>query len=315
MVYCNKNKYSYNPNTLQFDKVKKSYKKIIIYFIIIIFFSIIGSIIIIYNFDSPKEKILKEKNEDLYRSVQIMSNKLNSIYYILDLVISKDTTIYSNLFDTIPNLKFEVSDTLNYKNYDNYNDIVEETFEKIVDLESKIENTYYDLDKLENIIKNNEIYFQHIPAIQPISNKNLKRTASGWGYRKDPIYHIKKFHFGLDFSAKQGTPIYATGNGIIEFSGLNGGYGNCVIINHGYGYKTLYGHMVKTNVKNKQKINRGDIIGYVGSTGFSTGPHLHYEVIKNNKKINPIGFFFNDLTPDEYDQMIKISNSVNKTYD
>jgi len=160
----------------------------------------------------------------------------------------------------------------------------------------------------------------HLPAIQPIDNKDLKRTASGWGMRIHPIYNIKKFHYGLDFTAPLGTPIYATGDGEIEYLILasdeaSQGYGNLIIVNHGYGFRTLYAHLSKFNVKTKQKVKRGEIIGYVGNTGISTGPHLHYEVIKDGTKVNPVYYLFNSLTPEEYQKIIEISSSITKSYD
>ena len=140
--------------------------------------------------------------------------------------------------------------------------------------------------------------------------------ASGFGYRIDPIYKTPKMHTGLDFAAPIGTPIYATGNGVVvEADYEAGGYGNHVIIDHGYGYETLYGHMVKIKARMGQKVTRGEVIGWVGSTGKSTGPHCHYEVIKNGEKIDPIHFFFNDLTAAEYDRMVRMAASGNQSFD
>ena len=161
---------------------------------------------------------------------------------------------------------------------------------------------------------------QSIPAIQPVANEDLKRIASGYGYRIHPIYKVRKMHTGMDFTAPIGTPIHATGDGYIagdnEAREVGGsGYGRYVVINHGYGYKTLYAHMSKIDVKPGQQVKRGDIIGYVGNTGSSTGPHLHYEVIKGGEKINPINFYYNDLTPEEYELMIQISSNSNQSFD
>ncbi|MBA3286220.1 MAG: M23 family metallopeptidase, partial [Nitrosopumilus sp.] len=155
-----------------------------------------------------------------------------------------------------------------------------------------------------------------IPAIQPISNKDLGRMASGFGYRIHPIYKTARMHSGIDFTAPIGTEIYSTGNGKVESIESTGrGYGNNVVIDHGYGYKSLYAHLSKIVVKRGQKLVRGDLIGYVGSTGTSTAPHLHYEVIKNGVKVNPINFFFNDLTPAEYEKMLEMSSQVNQSFD
>jgi murein DD-endopeptidase MepM/ murein hydrolase activator NlpD len=165
-------------------------------------------------------------------------------------------------------------------------------------------------------VKNKQKMLASIPAIQPVSNKDLKRIASGFGYRIDPIYKTVKYHSGLDFAAPAGTPIYATGDGVVEDASMSDvGYGNHVLINHGYGYKTLYGHMLKIKVKDGQTLKRGDVVGWVGSTGKSTGPHCHYEVSKNGEKVDPVYFFFNDLSPEEFDRMLKIARSGNQSFD
>jgi murein DD-endopeptidase MepM/ murein hydrolase activator NlpD len=154
-----------------------------------------------------------------------------------------------------------------------------------------------------------------IPSIQPVANKDLKRTASGWGIRMHPIYRIPRFHYGMDFTAPGGTDVFATGNGIVKDVGRDGGYGNIVLIDHGYGYESMYGHLARTNVKVGQTIKRGDVIGFVGSTGASVGPHLHYEVTKNGQKVNPQNYFFMDLNPAEYEKMIAISANTGQSFD
>jgi murein DD-endopeptidase MepM/ murein hydrolase activator NlpD len=170
--------------------------------------------------------------------------------------------------------------------------------------------------EIEEMIKGKEKLLASTPAIQPINNKDLNRLASGFGYRIDPVYKTVKFHAGLDFSAPQGTPIYATADGRVTTAGnRSNGYGNHVIINHGFGYETLYGHMVRVKVRNGQQVKRGEVIGWVGSTGKSTGPHLHYEVQKGGRNIDPIYFFYNDLTPEQYQQILKIAASGNQSFD
>jgi murein DD-endopeptidase MepM/ murein hydrolase activator NlpD len=154
-----------------------------------------------------------------------------------------------------------------------------------------------------------------IPSIMPVSNRDLKRTASGWGMRMHPIYRIPRFHYGMDFTAPTGTDIFATGNGIVKEVGRNAGYGNIVLIDHGYGYETMYGHLSRTNVKIGQTVNRGDVIGFVGSSGASTAPHLHYEVMKNGQKVNPQNYYFQDLNPLEYEKMITISSNTGQSFD
>jgi murein DD-endopeptidase MepM/ murein hydrolase activator NlpD len=166
------------------------------------------------------------------------------------------------------------------------------------------------------MLKDKEKLLAATPAIQPVSNKDLKRIASGFGYRIDPVYKTVKLHPGLDFTAPAGTPIYATADGVIELAGNRGdGYGNVVIINHGFGYKTLYGHMYRIKARSGQRVVRGEVIGWVGSTGKSTGPHCHYEVIKNGNKIDPIYFFYNDLTPEQFDRLLKLAAASNQSFD
>jgi len=172
-------------------------------------------------------------------------------------------------------------------------------------------------DELVEMAKQSEDKLAHLPAIQPVLNKDLKRTASGYGRRIDPIYHTLRFHHGLDFSAPTGTEIFATGTGTITFVGWKQGYGNCIFINHGYGYTTVYGHIskFKKGLRRGQKVVRGDVIAYVGNTGKSTGPHLHYEVRIKDKPQNPQNYFYLDLSPAEYDEMVKISSNNAKTFD
>jgi murein DD-endopeptidase MepM/ murein hydrolase activator NlpD len=171
-------------------------------------------------------------------------------------------------------------------------------------------------DDINEMVKNKEQLLAAIPAIQPVSNKDLNRIASGFGYRIDPVYKVKKLHAGLDFAAPIGTPIYATANGTVKESSFNGGgYGNHVVINHGYGYETLYGHMVRIKARVGQKVKRGEVIGWVGSTGKSTGPHCHYEVHKNGTPVDPVYFFYNDLTPEQYDRLLKLASASNQSFD
>jgi murein DD-endopeptidase MepM/ murein hydrolase activator NlpD len=171
-------------------------------------------------------------------------------------------------------------------------------------------------NEIAQFIKNKEQLLAATPAIQPVSNSDLKRVASGFGYRVDPVYKTVKFHAGLDFTAPQGTPIYATANGVVSTAGnLGNGFGNHVVIRHGYGYETLYGHMFRIKVRNGTQVKRGEIIGWVGNTGKSTGPHCHYEVHKNGRVMDPVYFFYNDLSPEQFDRLLKIAASSNQSFD
>jgi murein DD-endopeptidase MepM/ murein hydrolase activator NlpD len=165
-------------------------------------------------------------------------------------------------------------------------------------------------DNIAGLIKTQDVKLASLPAIQPVSNKQLNRIASGYGMRIDPVYGTPKMHKGLDFTAPQGTPIYATGNGVVKVAGSTGnGFGNHVVINHGYGYETLYGHMYRIKARQGQRIKRGEVIGWVGSTGKSTGPHCHYEVHINGREVDPVYFFFNDLNAEQYDRLLKLAST------
>ena len=183
-------------------------------------------------------------------------------------------------------------------------------------LSSRVSSQQKSYEEIAGFIKDKEKLLSSTPAIQPVSNKNLNRLASGFGYRVDPVYKTVKFHAGLDFAAPLGTPIYATADGVVKVAGnLGNGYGNHVVVNHGYGYETLYGHMYKLAVRNGGRVKRGEVIGYVGSTGKSTGPHCHYEVHKNGRPLDPVYFFYNDLTPEQFDRILKAAASSNQSLD
>jgi murein DD-endopeptidase MepM/ murein hydrolase activator NlpD len=196
------------------------------------------------------------------------------------------------------------------------NEMAAGIFKSLNGLYSRLDIQEKSYKEIEGMIKNKEKLLASTPAIQPLSNRDLNRLSSGFGYRIDPVYKMVKFHPGLDFTAPQGTPIYATADGTIETAGnLGNGYGNHVVVNHGYSYKTLYGHMSRLKAKRGQNVKRGEVIGYVGSTGKSTGPHLHYEVFKGKKRLDPIYFFYNDLTPEQYQRILKLAASRNQSFD
>ncbi len=234
----------------------------------------------------------------------------------------RDNNVYRTIFESTP-----IPDSARTKIMETKNEIKllegQTETELVNNIKNQLNNltlrvayqgkSYADID---NMIKNKEKLLLAIPAIQPVSNKNLNRIASGFGYRIDPVYKVTKFHAGLDFAAPLGTPIYATADGVVQTAGFNtGGYGNEVIINHGYGYQTLYGHMFKVKARSGEVVKRGEVIGYVGSTGKSTGPHCHYEVHKNGKPVDPIYYFYNDLTPAQFDRILKLAATANQSLD
>ena len=273
-------------------------------------------------FDSPKEKRLKSEIENLVLQYDILSKKMTQIDLVLDDIQHRDDNIYRVIFeaDPIPSSirKAGFGGVNRYKDIRNFSnaELVIEAAKKVDKLSKQLYIQSKSFDEVIDLAKNKADMLASIPAIQPIANKDLGRVASGYGYRIHPIYKTRKLHTGMDFTAPQGTPIYATGDGkIAKVRRSRRGYGNHVIVDHGYGYQTLYAHMTKYIVYRGQKVKRGEIIGYVGSTGTSVAPHLHYEVIKNKRKINPVNYYYNDLSPEEYEKMLEISSQNNQSFD
>jgi murein DD-endopeptidase MepM/ murein hydrolase activator NlpD len=247
---------------------------------------------------------------------------MTQIDLVLDDIQHRDDNIYRVIFeaDPIPSSirKAGFGGVNRYKDIRNFSnaELVIEAAKKADKLSKQLYIQSKSFDEVIDLAKNKADMLASIPAIQPIANKDLGRVASGYGYRIHPIYKTRKLHTGMDFTAPQGTPIYATGDGkIAKVRRSRRGYGNHVIVDHGYGYQTLYAHMTKYIVYRGQKVKRGEIIGYVGSTGTSVAPHLHYEVIKNKRKINPVNYYYNDLSPEEYEKMLEISSQNNQSFD
>lgn len=319
-------KYYYDTKTLSYKRIELSKAnkiKNLLYFLIGSSFTGLIMVIIFFQFfDSPKEKILNREIAQLKTQFEIVKGKLNQAELVLDDIQQRDDNIYRVIFeaDPIPKSirKAGYGGINRYENLTGYNssEIIISTNKKIDQITKQLYIQSKSFDDIIKLAKNKANMLAAIPAIQPVSNKNLSRMASGYGTRIHPIYKTKKFHAGMDFSAKTGTPIYATGDGkIAKVRRSRRGYGNHVIIDHGFGYKTLYAHMSKYIVKKGQKVKRGDVIGFVGNTGTSVAPHLHYEVHKNGKKINPVNFYYNDLTPEQYERMLEISSQSNQSFD
>jgi murein DD-endopeptidase MepM/ murein hydrolase activator NlpD len=273
-------------------------------------------------FDSPKERILKREIKKLSSQYYIIEDKLQRVEIVLDDIQERDDNIYRIIFEADPIPKSirkagygginRYKDLTGFKN----SELIISTASKIDQITKQLYIQSKSFDDIIELARNKKDMLAAIPAIQPVSNKDLSRMASGYGYRIHPIYKTRKFHYGMDFSTKTGTPIYATGNGkITKTKRSRKGYGNHIVIDHGYGYKTLYAHMKKYVVKRGQVVKRGEIIGYVGNTGTSVAPHLHYEVHKNGKKINPVNFYYNDLDPEQYEKMLEMCSQNNQSFD
>ncbi len=324
-----KKKYKFNSDTLSYERVGISWKergtKILAYLSSSLALSLIIIIVFLNLYETPKSKALKRENQRLLTQYELMEKDLEKIDKVLSELQQRDDNIYRVIFEAepIPSTirKGGFGGTNKYAELEDLgnNELVLETAKKldILAKESYIQSKSY--DDVMKMAQNKERMLACIPAIQPVANKNLKRTASGWGYRMHPIYKVRKFHYGMDFTSPIGTPVYSTGDGTVEeVSGSirsRVGFGLVVKIDHGYGYETIYGHLSAFNVKRGQKVKRGDIIGYVGNSGGSTAPHLHYEVHKNGTAVNPAYYYYKDLSPQEYDKMIAISSNIGQTLD
>ncbi|SMO90158.1 Murein DD-endopeptidase MepM and murein hydrolase activator NlpD, contain LysM domain [Saccharicrinis carchari] len=319
-------KFRYNPDSLSYDKIETGMKYYLSRTLFYFFFgSVLGLLYFFaysYLLDSPKELRLKRENARLTTQFEIMSQRLDQTVKVLDDIQRRDENIYRVIFqaDSIPN-SIRKAGFGGVNRYEQLQDL--ENAELVMATAKKLDvvmkQAYVQSKSFDEIIemaKKNEEMIKSIPAIMPLSNKDLKRTASGWGYRIHPIYKTRRFHSGMDFTAPTGTEIYATGDGTVsKITREKTGYGNRIEIDHGFGFTTLYAHLSDFNVRRGQKVKRGEVIGYVGNTGTSTAPHLHYEVHVKNKKVNPSHYYFNDLSAEEYEEMIKISSISNQTFD
>ncbi len=321
-----KTKYFFNPHSLRYEKAKISLRAVITRVFGFLSASMVfGAILFVLAtkyFPSAAERKLQRENQEYKSQFGLMSKRMDDLSGTLADLQKRDDKVYREVLGANPISETERESGFGgvdrYKKLQGYSnsEIMTEITRKLDVLTKKAYIQSRSYDELFNLVKNKEQQIAGTPAIQPISNKNLTRVASGFGWRTDPFYHISELHPGIDFTAPMGTPIYATADGVVKSSEFNaGGYGNCVVLNHGFGYQTLYGHMSKLGCRTGQKVKRGDLIGYVGSTGKSTGPHVHYEVIKNGDKIDPINYFFNDLTASDYEQMRKACSLTNQSFD
>ncbi|MGK2864241.1 MAG: peptidoglycan DD-metalloendopeptidase family protein [Chitinophagaceae bacterium] len=319
-------KYYYNTNTLRYEKLEVPLQvkllRIFGFIAAAVFTAALISYFAFQFIGSPNEKILQAQNERLRDRYADLSDKAKSLDKQMAELEKRDNNVYRAIFEANPipdsarakeiEVEKEIATVEGMAN----NQLLSSITRTLATLASRIKAQNKSYLQIDELIKNKEQLLSHTPAIQPVSNKDLNRIASGFGYRIDPVYKTVKMHAGLDFAAPQGTPVFATANGTVITAGNKGnGYGNHVIINHGYGYETLYGHMVKVKSKPGQKVTRGEIIGWVGNTGKSTGPHCHYEVHKNGNKIDPVYFFYNDLTPDQFDRLLKQAAASNQSFD
>lgn len=319
-------KYRFNPESLSFDRVRLGVKTLIFKFLAYFVGSVIVAlgywVIFAAFFDSPREKALEREIEQLTIQYDLIHREMANIEKVLEGLQKTDDNLYRTIFESEP-----VSSSLReggtggtnrYESLEGYfnSKLVIETATRLDKIRKKVYVQARSFDELIDLAKSKEEMLRSVPAIIPISNKDLTRTASGFGWRIHPIYKISKFHYGMDFTAPEGTEIYATGNGTItKVQVSQRGLGKHIIIDHGFGYQSVYGHLSNFNVRVGQKVQRGDIIGYVGNTGLSVANHLHYEIKLNGVNVDPVNYYFEDLTATEYEKMIEISAKTGQSFD
>lgn len=319
-------RYHFNPKSLKIEKVQVTIRQKAIRFLSVITTGIVFASVVMlfaYNFlDSPKERMLKRELEQYELQYKILNDRLDKVQAVVADLQDRDDNIYRVIFESepIPGAvrKAGFGGTDRYSKLEGYknSEIIKSTTQKLDVITSQLVVQSKSFDEVFELAKRKEEMMAAIPAIQPVSNKDMHRIGSYFGYRTDPFYKVTKFHQGVDFTASVGTEIYSTGDGtVVSIERSRGGYGNCIVINHGFGYQTLYAHLSKMDVKRGQQIKRGQVIGRVGNTGKSTSPHLHYEVHKNGTPVDPINYFFNDLTPEEYELMIELSQRPSQSLD
>ncbi len=310
-------KYFYNTNTLRYEKLVTPFRVKLLRIFGFVSAALVTSAIIVtlYTRFFPKatDKESQLRYDALKDNYTTISSKVKTLQEQMAELEKRDNQVYRSIFEANPvtdsartkliEQKKEI-DKVNLMNDDELGTAIAKTLNNI---SARVTYQFSSYDVIDKLIRNQENKLTSIPAIQPVSNKELTRIASGFGYRIHPIYGIAKMHNGLDFTAPQGTPIYATGDGTVTTAGMSAGTGNHVIINHGYGYETVYMHMVRIKARDGQRVKRGEVIGWVGNTGASTGPHCHYEVHINGTPVDPVYFFFNDLNAEQYDRVLKIA--------
>lgn len=320
-----KKKYKINPDTLELERIDHGIgywlRQTGLYIMGGVVIGVIFLYLFLIFFPSPREKQLIREKEALSTQLENLNRQVDQMQIVMTDLQQRDDNLYRVLFGAEPiPLSIRQGTKRKIEYYEQLSRMTNKQLSadlalKVDVLEKEIYVQAKSYDEVLDMAKNQEIRMENIPAIQPVMNKDLKRVASGYGMRIDPVYHVRKFHQGMDFTAPTGTEVFATGNAKVKFAGWKQGYGNTVILDHGYGYETLYAHLYKALVRKGQKVRRSDIIALVGNTGKSTGPHLHYEVRLNGKPVDPRNYYFYDLSPEEYDQMIQLSNNFGQMLD
>ena len=321
-------KYYYDSENLAYRKIKtKKAKKIGVVLLFLVASALFGFLmfVVLLNtpyFETPKDRLQAREIDNLKLHYAILNKKIDELNAVTATIEDRDNNLYRTYFNTAPISDEERKAGFKTKNryaelegFDN-SALVKNTTQRVDILSKELAIQSKSLDEILRLAKAKDHLLSAIPAIQPVRNENLKRMASGFGYRSDPFTKVRKMHEGMDFTAKTGTPIYATGDGVVaKADNTASGFGNHIVIRHGYGYETLYAHLSKYKARARQRVKRGDIIGYVGSTGRSEAPHLHYEVHKNNKVVNPLNFYYGNISAVEYVAISKLANQENQSLD
>ncbi|MEL1239756.1 M23 family metallopeptidase [Flavobacterium sp. MAHUQ-51] len=321
-------KYYYDSENLAYRKIKvKKRKKVGFVALFLLASALFGflSFVLLLNtpyFDTPKDRLLLREIENLKLNYAVLNKKMDQVDNAIEAIEERDNNLYRTYFNTAPipaeERKVGFTDVNRYKALEGYDNtqLVLQTTKRVDVLTKELAIQSKSLDYILKLAKEKNKLLAAIPAIQPVRNENLKQMASGFGYRTDPFTKVRKMHEGMDFTAKKGTPVFATGDGVVkQADNRASGYGNHIVIRHGYGYETLYAHLSKYNCKPGQRIKRGDIIGYVGSTGRSEAPHLHYEVHKDGRVVNPLNFYYGNISAAEYVAISKLANQENQSLD
>ncbi|TNJ42581.1 M23 family metallopeptidase [Tamlana fucoidanivorans] len=319
-------KYYYDPDTLSYRKIERkkrtTFKYLVFFLLAAAFFAFIFVFVGSQYIESPKERALKRELQNAQLQFQLLNKKMEQAETVLANIAERDNNIYRVYFEANPipeeQRRAGFGGINRYKNLEGFDNskLIIESNKRLDILQKQIVVQSKSLDEIAKLAEEKEKLLAAIPAIQPVNNVDLTRMASGYGMRSDPFTKVRKMHWGMDFTAPRGTPIYASGDGVVKRADSRAtGYGKHIRIDHGYGYMSLYAHLYKYNVRKNQKVKRGDLIGFVGSTGRSQAPHLHYEIWKDKKRINPINFYYGSLTAEEFNKLLEHASLENQSLD
>jgi murein DD-endopeptidase MepM/ murein hydrolase activator NlpD len=319
-------KYYYDAESLSYKKIERKKRTTFKYAFIFILASALFGFIFVFiasqYVESPKERALKRELQNAQLQFELLNKKMEQAEAVLSNIADRDNNIYRVYFEANPipeeQRKAGFGGINRYKSLEGFDNskLIIESNKRLDILQKQIVVQSRSLDEIAKLAEEKEKLLAAIPAIQPVSNEDLTRMASGYGMRSDPFTKVRKMHWGMDFTAPRGTPIYASGDGVVVRADAGAtGYGKHIRIDHGYGYTSLYAHLYKYNVRKNQKVKRGDLIGFVGSTGRSEAPHLHYEIFKDEERINPINFYYGSLTAEEFNKMLEHASLENQSLD